>query len=367
MAETMEQHMSKTQADYGSGVARPKIEDKDNFELKAQFLKELRTNTFSGSDDEDANEHIEKVFEIVDSFHIPNITIEQVMLRAFPIFKEIGNYKATAPGFYQRNNAQPFHNRRRQSLEDLLANFWGIGTKKRHEENSNLIKEIQASMDATIRNQGASIKTLEIQIKKMSKVLWERGFRSLASLTNTKPEKTMSSYSRNVESGASFDTRMGSTKARIPWTEQYTDIRETQDITIILDYIELNDLNVPLALRRDQVDDLMPTIEEGEVVEEFRARNDARIVSKFFRYPSGCDHDKKIYFAVLEDMDAYRDEGIGDVIFGKPFLREIGINAVLTDLAAKKLTMLVKYLQSGNIEVLESLNFKMAIQHNLAQ
>ncbi|GKB72441.1 hypothetical protein Tco_0933853 [Tanacetum coccineum] len=61
------------------------------------------------------------------------------------------------------------------------------------------------------------------------------------------------------------------------------------------DYIELNDLNVPLELRRDQVDDLMPTIEEGEVVEEFRARNDARIDSKVFRYPSDCDHDEKIH------------------------------------------------------------------------
>ncbi|GKA65977.1 hypothetical protein Tco_0765684, partial [Tanacetum coccineum] len=30
------------------------------------------------------------------------------------------------------------------------------------------------------------------------------------------------------------------------------------------DYIELNNLNVPLELRRDQVDDLTPTIEEGE-------------------------------------------------------------------------------------------------------
>ncbi|GJR05829.1 hypothetical protein Tco_0528813 [Tanacetum coccineum] len=63
MVETMKQYMSKTQADYGSGVVRPKIEDKDNFELKGQFLKELRTNTFSGSDHEDANEHIEKVLE----------------------------------------------------------------------------------------------------------------------------------------------------------------------------------------------------------------------------------------------------------------------------------------------------------------
>ncbi|GJX86638.1 hypothetical protein Tco_0337412 [Tanacetum coccineum] len=32
-------------------------------------------------------------------------------------------------------------------------------------------------------------------------------------------------------------------------------------------------------------------------------------------------------FAVLENMDAYRDEGIGDVIVGEPFLREVGIKA----------------------------------------
>ncbi|GJY58758.1 hypothetical protein Tco_0458650 [Tanacetum coccineum] len=34
MAETMEKYMSKTRTDYGSGVARPKIEEKDSFELK---------------------------------------------------------------------------------------------------------------------------------------------------------------------------------------------------------------------------------------------------------------------------------------------------------------------------------------------
>ncbi|GKE68082.1 hypothetical protein Tco_1526154 [Tanacetum coccineum] len=30
-------------------------------------------------------------------------------------------------------------------------------------------------------------------------------------------------------------------------------------------------------------------------------------------------------FVVLEDMNAYRDEVMGDVIVGKPFLREVGI------------------------------------------
>ncbi|GKF51356.1 hypothetical protein Tco_0147823 [Tanacetum coccineum] len=64
IAETMEQYMSKTRTDYGSGVARPKIEEKDSFELKGQILKELRENTFSGSDNEDTNEHIKKVLKI---------------------------------------------------------------------------------------------------------------------------------------------------------------------------------------------------------------------------------------------------------------------------------------------------------------
>nr|GFA80480.1 hypothetical protein [Tanacetum cinerariifolium] len=32
-------------------------------------------------------------------------------------------------------------------------------------------------------------------------------------------------------------------------------------------------------------------------------------------------------FQVLEDMDAYRDEGMGDVIVGESFLREVRIKA----------------------------------------
>ncbi|GKB25932.1 hypothetical protein Tco_0865333 [Tanacetum coccineum] len=68
-----------------------------------------------------------------------------------------GGYRAAAPGFYKRNNANPSYQERRQSMEDTLSKFMSESTK-RHEENSNLIKEIQASTDATIRNQGASIK-----------------------------------------------------------------------------------------------------------------------------------------------------------------------------------------------------------------
>ncbi|GJY19210.1 putative reverse transcriptase domain-containing protein [Tanacetum coccineum] len=158
------------------------------------------------------------------------------------------------------------------------------------------------------------------------------------------------------------------------------------------DYIELNDLNEPFELRRNQGDDLIPTIKEGEVIEEFRTR-DKDLDNDIDDYLSYCDSDKKIHidcahnlkfscmigfefthvnffpllyvnvmfkkfhnsimkdkmvyngnnvvgalmnipifvgtfsvmtdFAVIEDMDAYRDEGMGDVIVGKPFLREV--------------------------------------------
>ncbi|GJW00161.1 hypothetical protein Tco_1555412 [Tanacetum coccineum] len=43
-------------------------------EEEEEEAMDLRENTFSGSDNEDANEHIEKVLKIVDLFHVPNIT-----------------------------------------------------------------------------------------------------------------------------------------------------------------------------------------------------------------------------------------------------------------------------------------------------
>ncbi|GJY86609.1 hypothetical protein Tco_0500635 [Tanacetum coccineum] len=60
------------------------------------------------------------------------------------------------------------------------------------------------------------------------------------------------------------------------------------------DHIELNNLNEPFELRRNQGDDLMPTIEEGEVIEEFRTRDD-EFNARIDDYPSYCDYDKKIH------------------------------------------------------------------------
>ena len=51
---TMEEYMNKTRADYSSGIAKPTFDEKSKFELKGQFLKELRENAFSGTDHKSA-------------------------------------------------------------------------------------------------------------------------------------------------------------------------------------------------------------------------------------------------------------------------------------------------------------------------
>ncbi|GJT41727.1 uncharacterized mitochondrial protein-like protein [Tanacetum coccineum] len=168
------------------------------------------------------------------------------------------------------------------------------------------------------------------------------------------------------------------------------------------DYIELNDVNEPLELRRNRVDDLEPTIEEGEVVDEpimdiVKTRCDDEIIDGLDEYPSYSDFDRKIRvdctynlqfscmidyehvnanffpllsinvmsksfynsimkdkveykgknvvgvfmnvsifvgnfsvmadFVVVENIDSYRDEGMGDIIVGRPFYRESCIKA----------------------------------------
>ncbi|GKF56540.1 hypothetical protein Tco_0166880, partial [Tanacetum coccineum] len=67
------------------------------------------------------------------------------------------------------------------------------------------------------------------------------------------------------------------------------------------DYTELNVLNEPFELRRNQGDDLMPTIKEGEVIKEFRTRND-ELDAEINDYPSYCDYDKKIHIDYAHNL-----------------------------------------------------------------
>ncbi|GJS31363.1 retrovirus-related pol polyprotein from transposon TNT 1-94 [Tanacetum coccineum] len=66
------------------GVVKPEIRGNVNFEIKSQFMRELREDTFSGNKDEDAHDHIDRVLNIVGLFNIPRVSKDAVMLRVFP-------------------------------------------------------------------------------------------------------------------------------------------------------------------------------------------------------------------------------------------------------------------------------------------
>nr|GEV97057.1 hypothetical protein [Tanacetum cinerariifolium] len=79
------------------------------------------------------------------------------------------------------------------------------------------------------------------------------------------------------------------------------------------DYIELNDLNEPLELRRNQVEDLGPTIEDGEVIDEpmediVETRNDDGIDE----YPSFCYVDRKIRIDCAYNLEGVNGNGGGN-------------------------------------------------------
>ncbi|GJX68594.1 ribonuclease H-like domain, reverse transcriptase, RNA-dependent DNA polymerase [Tanacetum coccineum] len=301
-------------------------------------------------------------------------------------------------------------------MEESLSKFLAESVK-RHEENSNLIKEIRASTDAAIRNQGASIKPLEIQIGQMSEnsklffVPNQVAIPFPSSLYDDCYDKEKGSYEMKDLDAYSIGTTLLDdalpTKEKHPWSftlpsiinnlcfnKALADLRAGVSVMpfstytklglgidkfvfpvnfIVLDmpkhiktplilgrpflstthtkidvfkrsldplygdYIELNDLNEPLELRRNQVGDLEPTIVEGEVVDEpmmniVKTRCDNELIDGLDEYPSYCDFDRKIhidcaYNQIVENMDSYHDEEIGDIIVGRQFSRDACVKA----------------------------------------
>ncbi|GJV37381.1 retrovirus-related pol polyprotein from transposon TNT 1-94 [Tanacetum coccineum] len=81
---TMEQYLALSRENQAPGVVKPEIGGNVNFEIKSQFMRELREDTFFGNKDEDSHDHIDQVLSIVGLFNIPGASKDLVMLRVFP-------------------------------------------------------------------------------------------------------------------------------------------------------------------------------------------------------------------------------------------------------------------------------------------
>ncbi|GJV14244.1 hypothetical protein Tco_1359567 [Tanacetum coccineum] len=130
-------------------------------------------------------------------------TLEEAYYTQFGGPFQGGGYRAAAPGFYQRNNTNPSYQERRQSMEDTLS-----------------------------KNQGASIKTLEIQIGQMSKVLQERGFGSLPSSTKANPRDQVKLISTTIEADSYPIHRIGSSQYAVSTGQNRTLMYETRQTKI---------------------------------------------------------------------------------------------------------------------------------------
>ncbi|GKC42852.1 homeodomain-like protein [Tanacetum coccineum] len=99
-------------------------------------------------------------------------------------------------------------------MEESINKFMAESTK-RHDKNYILFKEICSLTDFGIWNQGASIKALEIQIGQMSKVLQERGSRSLPSSTETNLRYHVNSISTTIKIDMTSICRIGGARYAI--------------------------------------------------------------------------------------------------------------------------------------------------------
>ncbi|GJS84086.1 reverse transcriptase domain-containing protein [Tanacetum coccineum] len=290
-------------------------------------------------------------------------TLEEAYYTQFGGPFQGGGYRAAALGFYQRNNANPSYQERRQSIEDTLSKFMSESAK-RHEENSNLIKEIRASTDVSIPNQRASIKTLEIQIGQMSKVLQERGFGSLPSSTEANPRDQVKSISTTIEADSYPIRRIGSSQYAVS-TGQYKTRQTTIPFPSRLNgyyceakkgsygpqfskaYSEASHIiprkekdpgsfTLPCFINNVCFDNALVDLGASVSVmplltylnlglgELAHTKLTVKLADTTVKYPKGIAENVLVSI-VLENMDTYRDEGMGDIIFGEPFLREVGI------------------------------------------
>ncbi|GJT54042.1 putative reverse transcriptase domain-containing protein [Tanacetum coccineum] len=69
---------------HAPAVVKPEIGGNVYFEIKSQFMRELREDTFSGNKDEDAHDHIDRVLSIVGLFNVLEVSKDAVMLQIFP-------------------------------------------------------------------------------------------------------------------------------------------------------------------------------------------------------------------------------------------------------------------------------------------
>nr|GEV52235.1 hypothetical protein [Tanacetum cinerariifolium] len=343
---TMEEYMTRTREGYGSGIARPKIKEKDHFEQKGQFLKELHNNTFSGSNNKDVNEHIKKVLKIVDSFHIPNITQDQVVLRAFPM-----SLTGVASRWLRNEITIQLQ------LGKLLKNFFSkycppAQTAKKMEEISNFQQDPNETIyQARYVISGLQNSKLFFVPRKATVPIPSRlyddcydeedgssGLQDLDAyligttlLDDALPLKekdpgsfTLPCYINHLCFNKAL-ADLGASVSVIPFST-YINLENIlvgiDKFVFTVDFIMIDipeDIKTPLILGRPFLSIAHAKIDvfKRKITLKVRNTNDFIVMENMDSY-----RDEGMDFIVMENMDSYRDEGMGNIIVRRLFFRK---------------------------------------------
>nr|GEV03317.1 xylulose kinase-1 [Tanacetum cinerariifolium] len=206
---TMKQYLALTHENQEPGVVKPKIGGNVNFEIKCQFMRELREDTFLGVSHDVVMLHVFRITLIgaakrwVDMLPPETINTWDMLKRAFIqrdwkhstmadhihkwhdrsnsrkdaklveelILQRIGNsakYRVGPSGYYTRVDNHPPFGKKKPNLEELMNNHLEESTRRRA-KMKDWIKKLQESTNMNIRNQNASLMNLETQIAKLTK------------------------------------------------------------------------------------------------------------------------------------------------------------------------------------------------------
>nr|GEU72477.1 hypothetical protein [Tanacetum cinerariifolium] len=319
---TVEEYMMKTREDYGSGIARP-----------------------NESDNKDAKEHIENVLEIVDLFYIPDVTKNQIMLQVFPmsLIRAVNRWLRNEPaGLVELTPTR------------LIIELADRTIKRRKRIAENVLVDIDKfifPVDFVILDMLEDIKV---------PLILGRAFLSTA---HTKIDV----FKRKIT------LKVGNEKIMFKSDKPTSNIIKRVYALVLREQMEL-DLEARLMgealILNRSLDPIYGDLIDEPMEDIGETRNDNDEISNGIdEYPSFCDIDTMIhidcaynlqflcmidkvdyegknvvgafinvpifvgnfsvvtYLAVVENMDAYRDEGMGDIIVGKLFCRKICVKS----------------------------------------
>ncbi|GJT16627.1 hypothetical protein Tco_0875333 [Tanacetum coccineum] len=304
MAEIMNQYMSKTRTGYGSGVARPKIE-----EMIETYSKASQIDESIPQKEKDPGSFTLLVF------FINNVCFDNALV-------DLGASVSVMPllTYLNLGLGELAHTKLTVELADMTVKY----PKVIAENVLVRIGKFIFLVDLIILDMPEDIK-----VPLILEILFLSTARAKINVYKRKITLRVGEENiifKSVKSASSLIKRV-----------YMLSLRERMELDL-----EARLMGETLV---NQGDDLMSTIEEGKVIEEFRTR-DEDLDTGIDDYPNkmvykgdnvvGALMNVPIFvgtfsvmtdFAVLEDMDTYRDEGMGDVIVGEPFLREVGIKA----------------------------------------